>query len=304
MRYSDELFSKGLTIKLIDKLRKVKRYGSKTEAAKVDPKTKDSTGYTGPLSKLEKLVGPQLMAKHSSALTTAGEDFLRAIEKFCTELDDFGALHGDRRTDVVIGTHQSLIISWWLPEVYPDLKKVFPEINFVFRNLRTNEVKAGLENGELDLGVMRGGATPALKRQGGIPGGYQLAVPKRFRVKLDSKLTDLKPLEKYTCVLMEGGGSTRTAIEELIKKKGLLLDKRLELSSWIQISTALERGLGFAVVPDHVVKNLNESRIAAYPLKNTQKMGRGELGLFYRKIRLDERPTVERIKDRILKHMD
>ena len=51
MRYTDELFNKGLTIKSIEKLRKVKRYGSKTEAAKVDPKTKDSaeSAYADPI---------------------------------------------------------------------------------------------------------------------------------------------------------------------------------------------------------------------------------------------------------------
>lgn len=91
-----------------------------------------------------------------TALTEAGKILLTHSERVFYELEQAEAairdLHGLKRGKLTIGSLLSCT-NYLLPPVILEFRKLYPNINLTVFGLRTEEIKKGLFENELDLGI-------------------------------------------------------------------------------------------------------------------------------------------------------
>jgi len=127
---------------------------------------------------------------------------------------------------------------------------------FVFKNLNTTAIVHGLENGDVDIGIVRQNALPeGMKTAGRFTYGHALVIPAALRTK-SGKSKSLESLSSLPLALMEGAGDLRQSLERLAHKHRFELDVRLECSSFTQIALAISSGNFAGILPDFARSHL------------------------------------------------
>ena len=250
------------------------------EAGSISAATGDNASkqslYSRQIKELESFFGDDLLDRHSRPhrLNEKGAELAKISRNYLSVMDDFVANCHDRPSKLVIGAGESLIHWLLIPGVLPALKAALPGTNIIFRNLRTTATVAALNNGEIDLGLIRKNAVKGhLKSKGNLPLQYRLFIPKAFRAKLESPVT-LDQIAPYPMAVLEGGGEYRSTLEDLARSAGCKLQFTTECSSSTQLALLVARRDCCAILPSFAGSQLDASKIDEFEVKGVKPLER------------------------------
>jgi len=291
--FSNLVGRKNLSLDRLATLSHVAEAGSIGAAAGHDPNRQSQ--YSRQIAELESFLEVDLLDRHSKPyrLTEKGLDLGRICRNYLSALDDFVASCRGRPARVVVGAGESHIQWLLIPAILPRLRKAIPGVQVVFRNLQTQAIIEGLQNGELDLGFVRRNAVPkGLKTAGNWRQGYRLFVPRKLRAKLKPPV-GLDQLEGLPMAVLEGEGEFRKTVDALCREAGVRMDLGAECSSFTQVAVLVGRRECCAILPSFARSQLDEATIEEFAVKGFKGLER-TLCLAWNPKRAGIRPVIER----------
>ncbi len=272
----DELLQDGgLSLDRLHTLCLLARARGITEAAGGDVNRQSQ--FSRQLAELEAFFGVELVNRSARPrrLTEAGKELAQIAQQSLAALDDFRRRGMQRPSRVLVGAGDS-VIQWLLLPRLKQLQAALPGAAFVFKNLNTSAITHGLENGEVDIGIVRQNALPeTMKTAGRFSYGHVLVIPSALRTKA-GKANPLKSLSSLPLALMEGAGDLRQSLERLADKHGFKLDVRIECSSFSQIALAISTDNFAGILPDFAGPHLSlpKSKASAWHYEALPELNR------------------------------
>ena len=207
---------------------------------------------------LEKEWGLTLLerSRNGICLTSAGEQILPLAR---TILNDFHALegcvdqiNGIQSGIVRIGTFSSVAINW-LPDIFAELQKDYPGIDYEMLLGDYTEVEHWIEEGRVDCGFLRLPTVPGLDTISLKKDEYKVVLPLNHPLAQKEKI-DIHDLENQPFLLLEHGG--KTEVSDLLEKNHVHPDIRFTTWEDFAIMAMAEKGLGIGILPDMILKRI------------------------------------------------
>ena len=207
---------------------------------------------------LEKEWGLTLLerSRNGICLTSAGEQILPLAR---TILNDFQALEGcvDKingiQSGIVrIGTFASVAINW-LPDIFAELQKDYPSIDYEMLLGDYTEVEHWIEEGRVDCGFLRLPTSTTLDTISLKQDEYKVVLPVNHPLAQKEKI-DIQDLENQPFLLLEHGG--KTEVSELLERNHVHPDIRFTTWEDFAIIAMAEKGLGIGILPDMILRRI------------------------------------------------
>ncbi len=210
------------------------------------------------IADLEKEWGMTLLerSKKGVCLTSAGEQLLPALRKVLNEHreleEQIDGLKGLETGLVRIGTFSSVAINW-LPEIFSQLQKEYPGIEYEMLLGDYEEVEHWIDVGRVDCGFLR---LPTATNLDAIPltnDEYKVVLPPghAFAVRETVAITQL---QQQPFLLLEHGG--KTEVSDLLEKYKVNPDIRFTTWEDFAIMAMVEKGMGISILPDLILKRV------------------------------------------------
>ncbi len=205
---------------------------------------------------LEKEWGMTLLerSKNGVCLTSAGEQimpFLRKILNDHQELEgQICQMNGIETGVVRIGTFSSVAINW-LPNIFAELQKNYPGIEYEMLLGDYDEVESWIEEGRVDCGFLR---LPTLKKFDTIllkQDEYKVVLPMEHHL-VEKESVAIEDLNDLPFLLLEHGG--KTEVSDLLERYHV--KPNVCFTTWedFAIMAMVEKGLGVGVLPDMILQ--------------------------------------------------
>ena len=256
--------------------------------------------YSRQLKELEQYLGCELLKRGRGPvkLTEAGRQLRQILTHTFGAFDELRAACAKEPIELRLGAGESLI-QWFLLPHLGELTGGPLPLTLTLQNLRTEEILAGLREGNLDFGIVTrlepdaGVGKLALGRL-----EYRLAVPKRLvsakrKLRAPSDILDGLPL-----AMLEGSPSTRDTLEGEARKRKLTLNVRLRLSSYPQLVQAVRCLQLAAILPTLAAESLPTNEIQLCRLPVLDGLAR-DISLVWDEKAADLRPCLTRYGKRI-----
>ena len=210
------------------------------------------------IADLEKEWGLTLLerSRNGICLTSAGEQILPLAR---TILNDFHALegcvdqiNGIQSGIVRIGTFSSVAINW-LPDVFAELQKDYPGIDYEMLLGDYTEVEHWIEEGRVDCGFLRLPTIPGLDTISLKQDEYKVVLPLNHPLAQKEKI-DIHDLEDQPFLLLEHGG--KTEVSDLLERDHVHPDVRFTTWEDFAIMAMAEKGLGIGILPDMILQRI------------------------------------------------
>ena len=207
---------------------------------------------------LEKEWGLTLLerSRNGICLTSAGEQILPLAR---TILNDFQTLegcvdqiNGIQSGIVRIGTFSSVAINW-LPDIFAELQKDYPGIDYEMLLGDYTEVEHWIEEGRVDCGFLRLPTAPDLDTISLKKDEYKVVLPLNHPLAQKEKI-DIHDLENQPFLLLEHGG--KTEVSELLERNHVHPDIRFTTWEDFAIMAMAEKGLGIGILPDMILRRI------------------------------------------------
>ncbi|WP_309244894.1 LysR substrate-binding domain-containing protein [Bacillus sp. WMMC1349] len=237
------------------------------------------------IKNLESEVGVPLFDRigKKTALTEAGKVLLVHSQRIFHEIEQaesaLSDLNGLRRGRLSIGSLLTCI-SYLLPAAILKFKHLYPQIELSVLGLRTGDIRTGLLENNLDLGIAflpvddeELATIPLLTEE------LSLAVPLGHPFS-KLKEVDMKLLKDIPLVLLPKNYFLRKLIDEYCSEIGITLKPTIEITmeSLIQMVSA---GIGATILPIRYLTYLKNSQIVTVQLIHPTPQR--EIGIIYRK---------------------
>lgn len=245
----DQLFSKrGLSLERLKSLCEIAQAGGMSKAAG-DQATKQSQ-YSRQLKELEDYFGVELFQRKGKVLviTDAGERLQVLCGEFLANLnrlaDDFAGVN----PTLTVGAGGTYL-DWVLMPQLSQIRRLFPQANLQFRNLRSQQIDQKLLEGEIDFGILRQDAcSPTLTvRELGVM-DFGLFVPKKLAQELGGHGGN-RVLAALPLATLEGDGEFIRILRETAKAEGISLRIELACSTFLMATAAVKQGSVAAILP-------------------------------------------------------
>ncbi len=210
------------------------------------------------IADLEKEWGLTLLerSRNGICLTSAGEQILPLAR---TILNDFQALkgcvdqiNGIQSGIVRIGTFSSVAINW-LPDIFAELQKDYPGIDYEMLLGDYTEVEHWIEEGRVDCGFLRLPTIPALDTISLKQDEYKVVLPLNHPLAQKEKIA-IHDLENQPFLLLEHGG--KTEVSDLLERDHVHPDVRFTTWEDFAIMAMAEKGLGIGILPDMILRRI------------------------------------------------
>ena len=248
----------------------VARMGSFTKAAEALFLTQPALSLQ--IKALEKSLGEPLFERRGRRLllTPAGRILLERAAQIWSLVDQTGeeiaALKGLAGGRLVIGTNDSNCL-YVLPASVRRFRREFPHVELHLTNGHSTQVVAWVVEGQADFGVVtlpianaHIESRPLFRREDvlvctpGHPLCAQAAVT-------------LEHLVEYPLLLLDKGSVSRTLLDQMLAKSGLLPKTVMEVGSIEVIKRYVEIGLGVSIIPRFTAEQeIREGRLHAASL--------------------------------------
>lgn len=219
------------------------------------------------IADLEKESGLILLERGKSgvSLTSAGVQMLPFIRNLLNEYDTLeGQVHrilGLETGIVRIGTFASVAINL-LPDIFANLKRDYPGIEYELLLGDYSEVEHWLEEGRVDCGflplpTLQGFESRELKKD-----EYKVVLPVHHPFTQRTAI-DIEELNGLPFLLLEHGG--KTEVSDLLEEAHVRPD--IAFTTWedFAIMAMVEKGLGISILPDMILHRI-PYRIEIRPL--------------------------------------
>ena len=284
----------GVSLERLASLCEVAEAGSIGQASRGDANKQSLLSRQ--IAELETVFGMALLARQTRPfrLTPEGRELAQAARQFFQVADDLQKRASGAAQRVVIGAGETLI-QWLLFPVCEAMRKRSGDVVFVFKNLDSTRLVDALQQGEVDVALLRKEEVPpSLAHAGEWRYTHAAFVPKALsRATTEVKLAELASLP---WALLEGHGHFRQFLESRAREHGIKPNVALECSSYTQVAMAIQTGRYAGFLPEF-------ARSAAFATstsviqRQTEKALRYErtLTLAWREATTRSRPVVERL---------
>lgn len=228
------------------------------------------------IKELETEIGAQLFERNNKRviLTDAGKYYQKEIQELLQNLERIN------RTTQKISQNQSgefriayvsSIFSGDISKLLQFLATQYPFVNFRLYEIPTVKQIAALEEGKIDLGIVRAPLhSPKIQTQLWFKDSFSL-VFNRNKYNITSE-ADLEKLKEETFVFFNKEYAPRyyDNLLEICSKYGFeakVVHESNNISSIIQL---VKNGLGISIVPTNVVKNSTDAELGFVELKQSQ----------------------------------
>ncbi len=210
------------------------------------------------IADLEKEWGMTLLerSKKGVCLTSAGEQLLPVLRKVLNEHreleEQIDGLKGLETGLVRIGTFSSVAINW-LPEIFSQLQKEYPGIEYEMLLGDYEEVEHWIDVGRVDCGFLR---LPTATNLEAIPltnDEYKVVLPLGHALAVRETVA-ITQLQQQPFLLLEHGG--KTEVSDLLEKYKVNPDIRFTTWEDFAIMAMVEKGMGISILPDLILKRV------------------------------------------------
>lgn len=219
-----------------------------------------------------------------TALTEAGKILLHHSQRVFFEIEQAQAalrdLNGLQTGKLTIGSLMTCV-NYLLPSAISEFKQLYPNVNLSVFGQRTGEIKKGLLENELDLGISflpveddELGSIPLFTEE------LSLAVPSDHPLA-HRKEVEIEMLEHNPIVLLPSNYFLRQLIDTYCAELGIILRPTLEMSTLESLTQMVSEGIGVTILPTPYLDFLNNQRIAKVRLINP--VMERKIGFVYRK---------------------
>lgn len=284
----------GLSLERLASLCEMAEAGSIGQASRGD--VNKQSQLSRQIAELEAVFGVPLLARQSRPfrLTAQGKELAQAARQFFQSVDDLQKQAGNEAQRVVIGAGETLI-QWLLFPACEAMLKQTSGIVLAFKNLDSARLVDGLQQGEVDVALIRKEEVPpSLMHAGGWRYAHAAFVPKALsRATTELKLEELALLP---WAVLEGQGHFRQFLEGKARAHGIKLNSALECSSYTQVAMAIQTGRYAGFLPEFA-KGAAFAADSAILQRETEKGLRYErtLTLAWREATTRSRPVVEKL---------
>ncbi len=210
------------------------------------------------IADLEKEWGMTLLerSKKGVCLTSAGEQLLPVLRKILNEHRELeeriDQLKGLETGLVRIGTFSSVAINW-LPEIFSQLQKEYPGIEYEMLLGDYEEVEHWIDVGRVDCGFLR---LPTATNLEAIPltnDEYKVVLPLGHALAVRETVA-ITQLQQQPFLLLEHGG--KTEVSDLLENYKVSPDIRFTTWEDFAIMAMVEKGMGISILPDLILKRV------------------------------------------------
>jgi DNA-binding transcriptional LysR family regulator len=219
-------------------------------------------------------------------LTDAGEIVFEQGQKILASIDEVSLLLYDlmnlKKGKIKIGL-PPLIGVLFFPEIIKGFQDLYPGVTIELTEVGANKVKALVEDGEIDLGVVvlpveadRFNVIPFVSEE------MQLFVHSSHPIASQTEISLERTHEESFILFNEAFMLHDKIIEECIKA-GFTPNVSYESSQWDFIVALVEQNIGVAILPQPIEKKINHENVKA--IKITNPVIPWELGVILKKDR-------------------
>ncbi|MEO6175096.1 MAG: LysR substrate-binding domain-containing protein [Flavobacterium circumlabens] len=222
---------------------------------------------------LETEIGARLFNRNNkkTELTEAGKYFEKEVTALFQHLDQITSktqkiaqnISGEFRIAYI-----SSIYSGVISELIQNLKAVFPYVNFKLFEISTTKQIAALEQGKIDLGIIRSPIkSPKIKSQLWFQDGFSVVYNKsNLQINAEEEISGLKD-ETFVFFNKEYAPHYHEVLLELCAFYGFTPKVVHESNNINSIVQLVKNGLGISIVPSNIAKNNTDPEIGFIELK-------------------------------------
>ena len=202
-------------------------------------------------------------------LTDAGKIvFARAsqvVDEFHSLTVELGDVFQVRKGEITIGL-PPMVGARFFPGVIGRFRQIYPQVQVKLIEVGSNQVEIGVDEGSLDLGVV---ALPVGKDNYEtfpfVSERLQVVVPAGHRLAGETELT-LEQLRDEEFVLYKDDFSLYDHILKECRQKGFFPRLACQSSQWDFIVEMVGAGLGIALLPETICREMDKRRFCSIPL--------------------------------------
>ncbi|WP_085992237.1 LysR family transcriptional regulator [Oceanobacillus senegalensis] len=238
------------------------------------------------IKSLEDEVGIPLFDRigKKTALTEAGNILLRHSQRVFYELEQAQArlrdLNGLQRGKLTIGSLLTCV-NYLLPPAILTFKRLYPNIELSVLGLRSGDIKKGLLENDLDLGIT---FLPIEEEEFEfIPlftEELSLAVPLDHPFAQMNKV-EMKELKNVPIILLPENYFLRQLVDTYCTEIGITLEPSLEMTTLESLIHMVSEGIGVTILPAPYLDNLKNNQIVNVKLMNPTP--KRKIGFVFRK---------------------
>ncbi|TCN58849.1 LysR family transcriptional regulator [Flavobacterium circumlabens] len=222
---------------------------------------------------LETEIGARLFNRNNkkTELTEAGKYFEKEVTALFQHLDQITSktqkiaqnISGEFRIAYI-----SSIYSGVISELIQNLKAVFPYVNFKLFEISTTKQIAALEQGKIDLGIIRSPIkSPKIKSQLWFQDGFSVVYNKsNLQINAEEEISSLKD-ETFVFFNKEYAPHYHEVLLELCAFYGFTPKVAHESNNINSIVQLVKNGLGISIVPSNIAKNNTDPEMGFIELK-------------------------------------
>jgi DNA-binding transcriptional LysR family regulator len=233
---------------------------------------------------LEAETGVPLFARVNKKvfLTEAGEMLVQYAERLLKSHDEallsLKELGEAEKGRLRIGTASTMASNEQLPTILAELKRVYPQAQFVVRRATSTEIVAQILQNDLDIGLVSLPVEASDIRADVLQRDRLVAIMQPDHSLAHQRSVSPLQLAAEPLILGEQGGNTRRLINLFFEKSGVRPEVIMELGSMTSIKRMVEHGLGMSIVPRSAVRDeLKAGKLMALPVRGLKDFW--ELGL-------------------------
>lgn len=284
----------GFSLERLASLCEVAEAGSIGQASRGDANRQSQLSRQ--IAELEAVFGMALLARQSRPfrLTPEGRELAQAARQFFLSVDDLQRRAENAAQRVVIGAGETLI-QWLLFPACEAIQRQAGKVVFTFKNLDSTRLMESLQQGEIDVALIRREEVPpSLAHSEAWTYSQAAFVPKVLSRSTSALKTE--ELAALPWAVLEGRGHFRQFLESKARESGIKLNAVLECSSYTQVAMAIQTGRYAGFLPEfgkHAAFAGNAA-IVQRPLAKELSYDRS-LVLAWREASVRNRPFLEKV---------
>lgn len=255
----------------------VAKHGGISEAVRNIPYGIQQPAVSGQVIQLEEYLGVTLFQRRPFALTQEGGELYAFIQPFFNNLDSVAAkLKGGVEHHIRIGATEALLREH-IPDLVTNVRRKFPKLKVSLRESNQPQLKAWLEQGELDLliSLIPEGLAPGIHAHPLLKLSLVLLVPKSSKIKSAADLWQRDKIEEPLICLPPNEIICRH-FQSALERMKIDWFPSIEVSSLNLIEAYVEKGFGIGLSIRQPIAPFS-SKVRALELSEVGELAAGVL---------------------------
>ena len=284
----------GFSLERLASLCEVAEAGSIGQASRGDANRQSQLSRQ--IAELEAVFGIALLARQSRPfrLTPEGRELAQAARQFFQSVDDLQRRAENAAQRVVIGAGETLI-QWLLFPACEAIQRQAGKVVFTFKNLDSSRLIEALQQGEIDVALIRReDVTPSLAHTDSWAYAQAAFVPRVL--SRSATVLKVEELAALPWAVLEGRGHFRQFLEDKARASSIKLNAVLECSSYTQVAMAVQTGRYAGFLPEFAKSSAfaGNAALVQRPLERGLHYERS-LVLAWREASVRNRPILEKV---------